>query len=58
MVGRIDDDRFYDFVVGTRNGTLIAVNGSTGIEIFRQEFGKSFYEPVIHDIYGDKKSPF
>jgi outer membrane protein assembly factor BamB len=56
MVGRIDDDRFHDFVVGTKNGTLIAVNGSTGTEIFRQEFGKSFYEPVIHDIYGDKKS--
>jgi outer membrane protein assembly factor BamB len=56
MVGRIDDDRFNDFVVGTGNGTLIAVNGSTGTEIFRQEFGKSFYEPVVHDINGDKKS--
>jgi len=52
-IGKIDEDKYYDFLFGSKNGFLVALNGNTGMEIISQDFGKPFYEPVIGDIDGD-----
>ncbi len=52
-VGKIDEDKFHDFLFGTKNGTLIAVNGDTGVPIFKEEFGRAFYEPILSDLNSD-----
>jgi outer membrane protein assembly factor BamB len=54
-VGRIDDDRFYDFVFGTKNGQLFALSGSSGTEIFSQQHEKPFYEPIVVNLNGDRR---
>jgi outer membrane protein assembly factor BamB len=52
-VGRIDKDRYCDFIFGTKNGQLFALSGSSGAQIFSQQHGKPFYEPIIIDLNGD-----
>ncbi len=52
-VGKIDEDKFHDFLFGTKNGTLIAVNGNTGVRIFSKEFGRAFYGPILSDLNND-----
>jgi outer membrane protein assembly factor BamB len=53
-VGKIDEDKYFDFLFGTKNGLLIAVSGETGSEILRGNFGKPFYEPVMLDLNRDR----
>jgi len=54
MAGKIDEDKSYDFLFGTKNNEIIALNGNTGEEIFRQNLGKPFFEPVLEDLNNDK----
>jgi outer membrane protein assembly factor BamB len=53
-VGKIDEDKYHDFLFGTKNGLLIAVSGDSGSEILRQDFGKPFFEPVLVDLNKDR----
>ncbi|HEB31523.1 MAG TPA: hypothetical protein ENI15_11715, partial [Spirochaetes bacterium] len=53
-VGKIDEDKYQDFLFGTKNGQLIAVSGDSGSEILRQDFGKPFFEPVLVDLNKDR----
>ncbi len=53
MIGLIDDDRYRDFVFGTAGNELVAVSGASGGEIFRQDLGQPFLEPVLQDVNGD-----
>ncbi len=51
---RIDDNKTIDYLFGTKNGLLIAIDGTTGEEIFTENLEKSFYEPIIEYIDDDK----
>jgi len=53
-LGKIDDDKNYDLLFGTKNGLLIALSGKTGDEILNQDMEKPFFEPIIEDVDGDK----
>ena len=56
MVGLINDDRYRDFVVGTTQGELVALDGEHGEEIFREDLGAPFLEPLLQDMNGDGKN--
>jgi outer membrane protein assembly factor BamB/pSer/pThr/pTyr-binding forkhead associated (FHA) protein len=42
------------YLFGTRDGALLAVNGTTGEEIFSENFGKPFYDPIVEYIDQDR----
>jgi outer membrane protein assembly factor BamB len=54
-VGKIDDDRLYDFVFGTKKGQIFALDGTGGTEIFSLQLGRPFYEPILVDFNGDRR---
>jgi outer membrane protein assembly factor BamB len=53
MVGLINDDRYQDFVFGTALNELVALDGERGDEIFREDLGAPFIEPLLKDVNGD-----
>lgn len=53
MVGLINGDRYQDFVFGTALNELVALDGETGDEIFREDLGSPFLEPLLKDVNGD-----
>jgi outer membrane protein assembly factor BamB len=53
-IGKINRDKYHDFVFGSKDGRLIALNGFTGEEIISQDMGGPFYEPVTEDIDNDR----
>lgn len=52
-VGRIDDDRSFDYLFGTKTGRLVALSGEDGEEILVKDLNRPFYEPILDDIDGD-----
>jgi outer membrane protein assembly factor BamB len=56
MIGLINDNRYRDFVVGTAQGELLALDGELGEEIFREDLGEPFFEPLLQDMNGDGKN--
>jgi outer membrane protein assembly factor BamB len=53
MVGLINDDRYQDFVFGTALNELVVLDGERGGEIFREDLGAPFFEPLLKDVNGD-----
>jgi outer membrane protein assembly factor BamB len=53
MIGRINEDRYWDVVFGTSTNEIVAVDGQLGTELFRQDLEKPFFEPIVHDFNGD-----
>ncbi len=53
MVGLINDDRYQDFIFGTALNELVALDGERGNEIFREDLGAPFFEPLLKDVNGD-----
>ncbi len=52
-IGKIDEDKAYDFLFGTKNGNFIALKGATGTPIVSQSFEKPFYSPIATDVDGN-----
>ncbi|MFW6180715.1 MAG: PQQ-binding-like beta-propeller repeat protein, partial [Spirochaetota bacterium] len=53
-VGKIDDDRMPDLVIGTGDNRLIVLSGMDGAELFAQEMEGAFLEPVVADLDGNR----
>ena len=58
MIGKINDDRYQDYVFSTSTNELVAVDGRMGTELIRQDLGSPFLEPIITDVDGDRDEDF
>ena len=52
---RMDRRGSLTYLVGTKDGVLLAVNSTTGEDVFSEDLGKPFYDPMVEDMDRDRK---
>ena len=57
-VGRIDRNRYPDFIFSTKNGKITILDGREGGEIYQLELNEPVYAPVVARINGNRYSDF
>jgi len=52
-IGNINNDKFYDIVMVSDQGSLLALSGDSGAELLIQEIDGECYPPFLEDMNGD-----